>query len=461
MPTTSTAAKATAVSALPVWLWVILVLLTLYILYAPLAELVCKLLGAGTLKRSAPTERVIALTFDDGPDPRYTPKVLDILAQHDARATFFVVGERAVQHPDLIRRMVAEGHQVAPHAQRHVHAWLTGPVRSWRNVAEAKRTVESLTDRRVTQFRPPWGGFNWVQRFALARLGMTPVLWSVRAIDWHAGDHAAAIARRVTDGAHPGAIVLCHDAGGAEGAPLNTIRALPEILAHLTRLNYTFVTVEEAAQIRRRRKEQARSIRAGYPWGRRLLIHLWSGIEYLFTTVHHVRDVNSVFRFGLVRWWLGERRDQDGRLLVRDGAMALDIHFQNDSVISFATENPRVLLRGLREAREGFHDIALTLMHDPRCRDVDVVFAITLINKGMDMLGFHVEDLPPTFTNRFLKAYMSFLLGMHHPDGFARLRRGAQPIDMKLMWMTREELFERYGTLTPRRRGAEAAGPKG
>ncbi|MCL6598379.1 MAG: polysaccharide deacetylase family protein [Alicyclobacillus macrosporangiidus] len=437
------------------WIWVAAVV-AVYVAYAPLAELVCKYIGIGTLKRSARNQRVIALTFDDGPDPRYTPKVLDVLAQHSVRATFFVVGERAKAHPELIRRMVSEGHQVAPHAQRHVHAWLSGPLRSWRNVAEAKRTVESLTGRPVTQFRPPWGGFNSVQRLALARLGLTPVLWSVRAIDWNAGDHAAAIARRVKEGAHPGAIVLCHDAGGADGAPLNTLRALPDILAYLRRLNYTFVTTEEAQQIRQRREAESRSLHARYPWSRRLLIRLWRVIEYLFTIVHHVRDVNSVFRFGLVRWWLGERRDADGRVVVRDGAIALDIHFQNDSVITFATENPRVLLRGLREAREGFHDIALTLMHDPRYRDVEVVFAITLINKGMDMLGFHIEDLPPTFTNRFLMAYMSFLLGMHHPEGFSRLRRGAQPLEMRLMWMTREELFERYGSLEARRRGAGA-----
>ncbi|MCL6548927.1 MAG: polysaccharide deacetylase family protein, partial [Alicyclobacillus sp.] len=108
---------------MPLWLWLVCGVVVCACLYTVVPELLFHVLHAGTLYRGNPDERVVALTFDDGPDPRYTPLFLDVLRSARVRATFFLVGERALSHPDLVRRMAEEGHEVASHSFRHRHHW--------------------------------------------------------------------------------------------------------------------------------------------------------------------------------------------------------------------------------------------------------------------------------------------------------------------------------------------------
>lgn len=162
----------------------------------------CRARGAG---------RRVALTFDDGPDPQRTPAVLDLLARQGVRATFFVVGARAEAHPELVRRMVAEGHVVGNHS--YTHSWRF-PLRSLgRTVEELRRTGEVLhriTGRRPRLFRPPFGVTNPTIARAVRRLGLDPVGWSIRSLDTM-GQSPERVAARILRRLHPGAVILLHD----------------------------------------------------------------------------------------------------------------------------------------------------------------------------------------------------------------------------------------------------------
>ena len=153
---------------------------------------------------------VVHLTFDDGPHPTYTPQVLDILGGHGARATFFVLGSLAEAHPDLIGRMVAEGHTVANHTWNH--ASLAGMPRSSFDDAVG-RTQAVLADRGTSCLRPPYGAVDAFTREWAASAGLDLVLWTVDTNDWRRPG-AETIAQRIVRGAGDDAIILMHDGGG-------------------------------------------------------------------------------------------------------------------------------------------------------------------------------------------------------------------------------------------------------
>ena len=153
---------------------------------------------------------VVYLTFDDGPHPTYTPQVLDILARREARATFFVLGSLAEARPELIARIVAEGHTVANHAWNHEN--LAGLPRSSFDDTIG-RTQAVLADRATPCLRPPYGSIDAFTREWAASAGLDLVLWTVDTNDWRRPG-AQAIADRIVRGATDEAIVLMHDGGG-------------------------------------------------------------------------------------------------------------------------------------------------------------------------------------------------------------------------------------------------------
>ncbi|HET9621054.1 MAG TPA: polysaccharide deacetylase family protein [Kofleriaceae bacterium] len=176
---------------------------------------------------------VVALTFDDGPDPEVTPRVLDALAARGVRATFFVLGARAARHPELIARMQREGHAVGTHTQHHsLRFHFARPAHVQREIEDAIAVVGGILGERPTLFRPPQGVRTPLLASAWRRLhGLTCVTWSVRGFDSRPTT-ARAIADRIVPRLGPGAIVTLHDGtglgGGTDREP--TLRALDEIL---------------------------------------------------------------------------------------------------------------------------------------------------------------------------------------------------------------------------------------
>jgi peptidoglycan-N-acetylglucosamine deacetylase len=194
--------------------------------------------------RGPRTARRLALTFDDGPDAAWTPRVLDALGAAGARGTFFLVGERAEREPALVRRIATEGHEIGNHSWSHRSLWLCGPRATAREIARAHDRLAALTGAPPRHFRPPWGMVNAAMFPVVRRLGERCVFWSIQP-EGRCPVTAERQVARVLDRAHPGAIVDLHDAEGTPMAPARLVRALPAMLAGLRERGYAFTTVAE------------------------------------------------------------------------------------------------------------------------------------------------------------------------------------------------------------------------
>ena len=162
----------------------------------------------GTITRVKTKAPVLALTFDDGPSPEYTPRILDLLAEYHAKATFFVVGKAVQQYPDVIARIRSAGHTLANHTYSHAQLTLLSSPERRREVRLCERALNQGGPR---LFRPPWGVQSSATRFDLLRLGYRVVTWNVIVEDWLWQDPEK-LANRIVSGASPGSIILLHDA---------------------------------------------------------------------------------------------------------------------------------------------------------------------------------------------------------------------------------------------------------
>jgi peptidoglycan-N-acetylglucosamine deacetylase len=182
-----------------------------------------------------PTERrAVALTFDDGPNPIFTPRILDTLAQFGARGTFFVIGRRAEQYPEIVRAIAAAGHEVGNHTYHHRPLWLLPPHLTREEIDRCARVLSSILGQPPRYFRPPWGRFNWAAYRHCARVEERPILWSLRAEGWMPIASPEAIVHTVARQLHPGAIIDLHDGGGLRDTPARTAEALPTLLSALS-----------------------------------------------------------------------------------------------------------------------------------------------------------------------------------------------------------------------------------
>ncbi|MFD7032562.1 polysaccharide deacetylase family protein [Streptomyces sp. NPDC059917] len=176
----------------------------------------------------------MVLTFDDGPDPRYTPAILDTLARYGVRAMFFVCGEMATDNRDLVRRMAAEGHVIGNHTWTHpLIPKLTRPDLA-SEIGRTSEVVQQVTGEAPQWFRAPYGAWNRAAFEIGAELGMEPLAWTVDTLDW-TEPGTPTIVSRVLKGAAPGVIVLSHDAGGNRA---QSVQALGEYLPQLLSRGY-------------------------------------------------------------------------------------------------------------------------------------------------------------------------------------------------------------------------------
>jgi peptidoglycan/xylan/chitin deacetylase (PgdA/CDA1 family) len=195
----------------------------------------------------ATQDKVIALTFDDGPNEPYTSQVLKILRDNDVRATFFLIGKNVMFFPGVAREIVQEGHAVANHSYSHPFFLALEPSKyQGRQIDSDEQILESVTGVHCTLFRPPHGFHSpWLLR-AAAKRGLTSVGWSENASDWR-NVTSAQIADRIVRHARSGNIILLHDGlNVAHGVDRSkTVNALPAIIANLKAQGYRFVTIPE------------------------------------------------------------------------------------------------------------------------------------------------------------------------------------------------------------------------
>jgi peptidoglycan/xylan/chitin deacetylase (PgdA/CDA1 family) len=195
-------------------------------------------------RRGAPGDRRVALTFDDGPDPAHTPRVLDILARERVHGAFFLIGERATAAPDVARRIAAEGHDLGNHTWSHRSLWLCSPAETRRQIERGHDAVAGAAGRAPRFFRPPWGMTNLAMSPALRRLGTPCVLWSVQPEGLRPVPAGAQV-RRVAGRLRPGAIVDLHDADGVPGAGARLVEALPALIRTIRNAGFTLAPLRD------------------------------------------------------------------------------------------------------------------------------------------------------------------------------------------------------------------------
>lgn len=195
-------------------------------------------------RRIATSEPVVALTFDDGPHPQVTPRVLDILREHDARATFFLIGRLAERHPDIVRRIVAEGHQIGNHTWSHSYlfwAWFPRLLRE--DLERGQRVLQALSGAPCRWFRAPVGmKAPWLSE-VLERLGLSLVSWDLRFLTRGATDPAR-LTRKLRRRLAPGSVLMLHD--GHDRKPAGNpavLDTLPRLLESLSRLGYRCISL--------------------------------------------------------------------------------------------------------------------------------------------------------------------------------------------------------------------------
>ncbi|MCB5170081.1 bifunctional polysaccharide deacetylase/glycosyltransferase family 2 protein [Streptomyces bambusae] len=209
-------------------------------------------IAADGARTARPAARTIALTFDDGPDPVWTPKVLDVLRREGVKATFFTVGTRVAEHPGLARRIVDEGHQIGVHSFTHTHL---GRAPGWRRSLELRQTqlaIVGATGVTTTLMRPPYSSSNqalddvdWRAVEQAGQEGYLTVLTTLDSQDWRRPG-AEKIAANATPTGGAGQIVLLHDAGGDRS---QTVEALGLLVPRLKAAGYRFATVGEAVDL--------------------------------------------------------------------------------------------------------------------------------------------------------------------------------------------------------------------
>lgn len=195
----------------------------------------------GQIVRSLPLslgDRAIALTFDDGPSP-YTVQILDILQHYDVLATFFVLGQAISRYPDVLQRIVADGHLLGNHTWSHPYI-VNSEADAYREIERTAELIYDYTRVRTQLFRPPGGYLNNALTPYSARQNHTITMWSVDSSDYFLSQ--SEILHQVLAEVHPGAIILLHDGGGPRH---DTVAALPLLIESLQQQGYEFLTVTE------------------------------------------------------------------------------------------------------------------------------------------------------------------------------------------------------------------------
>jgi peptidoglycan-N-acetylglucosamine deacetylase len=181
----------------------------------------------------------IAMTFDDGPSAENTPRLLEILKQRNIKATFFLIGQNAAANPDIVRRILAEGHEVGNHSWTHPQLSKLSDDRVTAEITKTQDAIKDASGYTPTLLRPPYGAITPRQREWIAnQFGLNIILWSVDPFDWKRPG-ASVITQRILSQVRPGAIILSHD------IHKQTVDAMPATLDALIAKGYKFATVSQ------------------------------------------------------------------------------------------------------------------------------------------------------------------------------------------------------------------------
>lgn len=193
--------------------------------------------------------RQLALTFDDGPNDPWTPRLLEVLARHQVRATFFLIGRYVAQRPDIAQQVAAAGHVIGNHTWDHPNLIFSSPGEVESQLKRCAQVLEQAVGAHSNLFRPPFGGRTPQALRAVRRCGLVPVLWSVSGRDWEAKS-AAYIESKILRRVEGGDVILLHDGGHRQLGTHRgfTVSAVDHLIARCRDQGFQFVTVPEMMQ---------------------------------------------------------------------------------------------------------------------------------------------------------------------------------------------------------------------
>lgn len=211
------------------------------------------LVRRGTFWRSDIPEKAVALTFDDGPSPVWTPAVLAALDKAQVKATFFMLGEHVEKYPQAARLVAESGHEIGNHSLRHNNFIYYNKYQVEKDIKDTERIIKKVTGKTTRLFRPPKAWLSKREKKKIREFGYEVVLWSLNSKDWVNFDHKNII-RYLVKHVRPGDIILFHDSGGffksEEGNRIETVNTIPRLVEKLKEAGYRFVTVSELLELR-------------------------------------------------------------------------------------------------------------------------------------------------------------------------------------------------------------------
>ncbi|RJE48446.1 MULTISPECIES: polysaccharide deacetylase family protein [unclassified Dehalobacter] len=403
-------------------------LFAVFAVYALIPELFVHFFGIGSWKRHYSPG--VTLTFDDGPDPRYTPKFLAVLAEQNVRACFFLVAEKAEKQPELVKSILDHGHTVGSHGYRHRHAWLMPPLKTWNLWNKAMEEMHRLTGQEPVYVRAPWGGVNLSLLFWCHFKGKKLISWSADGRDWHIERTPHRIVQRITHRTKEGTIILLHDSGGDKGAPENTLAALKPLVIEIQKeLKLPLVPLQLP----------------DWSLPRRIGFRVWEKWELFYARCKQITriDERNIFRLGLTRYHGPDLFNENGELIASAGDMVGEIHLDNTRFRGLGTNIQKIGYNALKQARLSLPVLARYISLNPNYKDIKAFLGITLINRGVKGLGFNVTE----YTNGnagFIGFMQKIVYRVYNPSAKKDTEKlGTKP---KVVWISKDALLEKYLT---------------
>ena len=229
---------------------IVIIISSVIALYTVIPTLLVKFFSVGVHKKGNKSDAV-ALTFDDGPNPRFTPQLLDLLGEHQIKATFFVVGAKAKEFPEILERISEEGHEIGVHNFEHTSNWLLSPSAYQRNLTKSIETINGITGKKPIYYRPPWGHFNFVTLFF--RQNLKVIMWSHISQDWKLTSEME-LYGKLEGVDKTGDFILLHDCGETLGAdqeaPAVMLSALERFIIEMKAKDVQFSTVASLLEMK-------------------------------------------------------------------------------------------------------------------------------------------------------------------------------------------------------------------
>jgi Predicted xylanase/chitin deacetylase len=415
--------------------------------YAFLPGLISRMFGFRAFKRGR-VKREIALTFDDGPDPRYTPLLLDLLKRYNAKATFFVVGAHAEKHPELLKRMQEEGHVIGIHNYEHKTNWLMRPKKVKWHIQRTQEVIKNATGLDAIYYRPPWGIVNVFDYSPSNHLHI--ILWSAIFGDWKYKLGADRLRQRMMKKMRPGEVLLLHDCGMTPGAderaPENMIKALESYLAEGERRGLKFVGIDEMIAL----TDQTIGLVPGRV--KRMMIWLWLRWEALFHTVFRTKPIgmpSPSFHYRITEYH-GASIDIGSGNRLENKDKIVELHFDNRLLLEIAYRSASPIAAAIRLVRmveKQLPTVASVIAQDPEAVKAKTLYGVTMIHRGATKLGFGVHELPAGIFASMSKIYLKVLMRVltptpKHSDADKRSSRHAVELKPHILTYPIPELLK-------------------